>query len=146
MTMHIWCDGACKGNPGPGGWGVYVEGLDEPTELYGGSAHTTNNIMELTAMIEALRVVKAQQGSAVIYVDSQYVKNGMQEWVSGWKKKNWKTAKGDPVKNKELWEELDSLYQALTPRTTIEWVKGHSGDKGNDKADELANKGCKPYL
>ena len=147
MANNIWCDGACKGNPGPGGWGVYAKfEVAGEKSLHGGSALTTNNIMELQAMIESLKLVKQYGVATTIHVDSQYVQKGMLEWVSGWKRKGWKTAKGDPVKNKELWVELDALYLEVKSLITVAWVKGHSGDAGNDMADQLANEGCAPFL
>lgn len=132
--ITIYTDGACRGNPGPGGWGVhFVEGEDH----YGGEQNTTNNRMELMAAIVALQKVSGQ--SCVIYTDSQYVRKGITEWMTNWKKNGWRTAAKKPVKNDDLWKELDAL--AVTTDVDWRWVKGHSGDPGNERADELANMG-----
>ncbi len=141
--LHIWTDGACKFNPGPGGWGVYMTYGERSIELCGGEALTTNNRMELTAVISALKALK-RPCPLVIHLDSSYVKDGITQWIHNWKRKGWKTAAGKPVKNDDLWRELD----ALIGRFTIEWdwVKGHVGIEANEKADELANKGVAPYL
>ncbi len=134
----IYTDGACSGNPGPGGWGVVVY-FDDGTcqELGGAVAETTNNRMELQAAIASLEYFKTQspQGTIPLYTDSEYVKKGVTQWVAGWKRKGWKTAKGSPVLNQDLWETLDQLNS-----DAIEWkyVKGHSGDVGNDRCDEIA--------
>lgn len=137
-SVDIWTDGACKGNPGPGGWGALLRSGEHTKELYGGERSTTNNQMELTAVIEALRALKGPS-QVRLHVDSQYVMNGIQSWVAGWKRNGWKTAAKKPVKNKELWQALD----AEVARHDIEWiwVKGHAGDPGNEAADALANKG-----
>ena len=137
--LHIWTDGACKGNPGVGGWGVLMRWGVHRKELFGGSPLTTNNRMELTAVISALRSIKSRV-PVVIHTDSAYVRNGITVWIANWKRKGWRTASGEPVKNVDLWRELDTLAEAHS----IEWmwVKGHAGDPGNERADELANMGC----
>ncbi len=134
----IYTDGACKGNPGRGGWGAYFIFSDQEKELFGGDIQTTNNRMELMAVIEAIRFVDERK-KLRIYTDSQYVKNGIQEWITNWKKNGWKTASKKPVANKDLWLKL---YEIKSSRhIDWNWVKGHSGDIGNEKADFLANKG-----
>ena len=135
--VQIFTDGACKGNPGPGGWGAIMKYGDHVKELNGYSAETTNNIMELTAVIEALKSL-TRPCNIILTTDSNYVKNGITEWIHNWKKKGWKTANKKPVKNKECWLQLDVEVQ----RHQIEWkwVKGHSGHPENERADELANK------
>ncbi len=137
-AVVVYADGACKGNPGPGGWGVWLQRGAHERELFGGDKLTTNNRMELTAVIEALAVLK-RRSQVVIYTDSQYVKNGISTWIHGWKARGWTTADKQPVKNKELWQRLDTLNAAHA--VTWRWVKGHSGDPGNERADALANKG-----
>jgi ribonuclease HI len=134
--VQIFTDGACKGNPGPGGWGAIMKYGDHVKELNGYSAETTNNIMELTAVIEALKYL-TRPCNIILTTDSNYVKNGITEWIHNWKKKGWKTANKKPVKNKECWLQLDVEVQ----RHQIEWkwVKGHSGHPENERADELAN-------
>jgi len=134
--VQIFTDGACKGNPGPGGWGAIMKYGDHVKELNGYSAETTNNIMELTAVIEALKSL-TRPCKIILTTDSNYVKNGITEWIHSWKKKGWKTANKKPVKNKEYWQQLDVEVQ----RHTIDWkwVKGHSGHPENERADELAN-------
>ena len=133
----IYTDGACKGNPGPGGWGALLIANGHEKELCGGEAHTTNNRMELTAVIRALEALKRPVHGR-IYTDSQYVRQGVLEWLSQWKRRGWKTADKKPVKNQDLWQELD----ALTQKHELEWhwVKGHSGIAGNERVDELANR------
>lgn len=133
----IYTDGACKGNPGPGGWGVFYE--EKNIELYGSDPNTTNNKMELMAAIGGTKLIFENE-EAKIYTDSQYVIKGLTEWMIGWKKNGWKTAKKEPVKNAELWRELDSGIQ--NKKIEWVWVKGHNGDPGNTKADQLANKGA----
>ena len=137
--LEIWTDGACKGNPGIGGWGVFMVWGTHKREMYGGSKFTTNNQMELTAVIMALSCLK-RPCPIIIHTDSSYVKDGITKWVHGWKRNGWRTANKSPVKNVELWQQLD----ALVNRYDIEWrwVKGHAGYAGNEKADELANLGC----
>jgi ribonuclease HI len=141
-TVTIHTDGACSGNPGPGGWGAILEYGGHTKELKGGEALTTNNKMELTAAIEALNALK-RPCTVEIHTDSQYVKNGVQSWMHGWKKNGWKTADKKPVKNLELWQALDQA----TRRHTIEWkwVKGHAGHELNERADQLANEGMAPF-
>ena len=135
--IEAYTDGACSGNPGPGGWGVLILS-DPPTRLRGGEAATTNNRMELTAAIEALAA--HPPGTALrVYTDSQYVKNGVTQWVHGWKRNGWKTAARKPVKNQDLWQRLDGL--AAERAVEWAWVKGHAGDPGNEEADRLANEG-----
>ena len=134
--IYIYTDGACKGNPGPGGWGALLQYNQHKKEINGFSLETTNNIMELTAVIEALSIIKKTSDITII-TDSNYVKDGITKWVDNWKNKGWKTANKKPVKNKELWEKLDSLRN--NHNITWEWVRGHTGNPGNEKADELAN-------
>lgn len=134
----IYTDGACKGNPGPGGWGAWLKSGEHEKELWGGEPQTTNNRMELTAVIEALASLK-KRCSVTIYTDSEYVRNGITSWIHGWKARGWKTADKKPVKNVELWQRLESL--ATGHDVTWRWVKGHAGDPGNERADQLANRG-----
>ena len=134
--VEIYTDGGCRGNPGPGGWGVILKYGDVVKELKGGSDHTTNNQMELMAAIQAFEALN-RPCEVDLTTDSQYVKNGITQWIQNWKKKNWKTAANKPVKNKELWQRLD---QAIAPHTVHwHWVKGHSGHPENERVDELAN-------
>ncbi len=134
----IYADGACKGNPGPGGWGAWISMGGHSKELCGGEPVTTNNRMELTAVIRSLEALK-RSCQVKIYTDSVYVQKGMTEWIEAWKKRNWRTADKKPVKNEDLWKVLDVLAQ----QHQIEWlwVKGHAGDPGNERADALANQG-----
>jgi ribonuclease HI len=134
----IYTDGACKGNPGPGGWGVILSYKGKVKELYGGDPDTTNNRMELMAAIQALETL-TKPCSVRINIDSKYVLQGITEWMDNWKKRGWKTASKQPVKNEDLWRRLDAAIM----RHDIEWiwVKGHSGDNGNERADALANLG-----
>jgi len=134
----IYTDGACKGNPGPGGWGVFMRYNNQEKELYGGERETTNNQMELMAAIIALETL-TKPCQVVLHTDSKYVLQGITEWMVNWKKRGWKTAAKKPVKNEELWRRLDSALH--NHEINWVWVKGHSGDAGNDKADMLANKG-----
>ena len=134
--VEIFTDGACKGNPGPGGWGAILRYGTTEKEIYGASKNTTNNIMELTAVIESLKNLN-KPCELIITTDSKYVKNGITEWIHNWKKNGWRTAAKNEVKNKELWIELDSLIQIHS--ITWDWVKGHSGHPENERADLLAN-------
>jgi len=136
--VAIYTDGACKGNPGPGGWGALLQYEGRERELYGGEAATTNNRMELTAVIRALETLKRRAGVA-IYTDSQYVKNGIETWIHGWKRNGWKTRDRKPVKNADLWVELDRLRDKHD--IVWHWVKAHADTEGNHRADALANRG-----
>ncbi|VVE20678.1 Ribonuclease HI [Pandoraea iniqua] len=136
--VDIYTDGACKGNPGPGGWGALLVAGKHRKELFGGEANTTNNRMELLAVIRALEALN-KPCQVVLHTDSQYVQKGISEWIHGWKARGWKTAAKEPVKNADLWQELDAVSQ----KHDIEWrwVKGHAGHEGNEAADQLANRG-----
>ena len=134
----IYTDGACKGNPGPGGWGVLMIAGESRRELSGGEPATTNNRMELTAAIEALRALK-RRCRVRLFTDSNYVKQGIETWIHGWKRNGWRTADRKPVKNADLWQLLDTL--AAGQDVEWRWVKGHSGDPGNERADQLSNEG-----
>lgn len=136
--MEIFTDGACRGNPGPGGWGVLLRSGKTERELWGGEPDTTNNRMELMAAIKGLEALK-RTSTIRLTTDSQYVRKGITEWIEGWKKRGWKTAGRAPVKNRDLWERLDLLQQAHT--IDWQWVKGHSGHVENDRVDALANLG-----
>lgn len=137
-TVVAYTDGACKGNPGPGGWGAWLRWGTHERELFGGEAMTTNNRMELTAVIETLAALK--RGCRVaIYTDSEYVRNGITTWIHGWKQRGWRTADKKPVKNVELWQRLEAL--AAQHEVQWHWVRGHTGDPGNERADALANQG-----
>lgn len=136
--VEIYTDGACKGNPGPGGWGALLRYQGRERELWGGAAETTNNRMELTAVLEALTVLKRACRVKVI-TDSQYVMQGITQWLPNWKKRGWKTANGQPVKNVDLWQRLDEAVQAH--QVDWAWVRGHSGHPDNERADQLANRG-----
>lgn len=135
-TLTIYTDGACRGNPGPGGWGALLMYGDKTKEIYGGEASTTNNRMELQAAISALSSLK-RSCDLTLYTDSQYVRKGITEWINNWKLRNWRTAAKKPVKNVDLWQQLD----AEVARHNIHWVwvKGHAGNSGNERADQLAN-------
>ena len=137
-TVEIYTDGACRGNPGPGGWGALLIAGDDRKTMHGGEAETTNNRMELSAAIEALNALKSST-QVILHTDSKYVMDGIREWMPNWKKRGWKTAAKKPVKNQDLWQALDNATQ----RHEIDWrwVKGHSGNPGNETADELANLG-----
>ena len=141
--VEIYTDGACRGNPGPGGWGVWMVSGPHEKELFGGASNTTNNRMELTAVISALRALK-RPCRVVLHTDSQYVQKGISEWIVGWKARGWRTADKKPVKNADLWQELDEARR----RHDIQWrwVKGHAGHEGNERADRLANKGVDSVL
>ena len=138
--VEIYTDGACKGNPGPGGWGVLLRSGSTVRELHGGEPATTNNRMELTAVIRALEALK-RPCAVTLYLDSQYVLKGITEWLPGWKAKGWKTASKQPVKNAELWRRLDALLAQGGHEVDWRWVRGHNGDPGNERADALANLG-----
>ena len=137
-TVVIYTDGACKGNPGPGGWGAWLRWGEHEKELCGGEALTTNNRMELTAVIEALASLK-RRANVSVYTDSEYVRNGITSWIHGWKTRGWRTADKKPVKNTDLWQKLDAL--AAQHNVQWHWVRGHAGDPGNERADGLANRG-----
>ena len=136
----IYTDGACKGNPGPGGWGAMLTSGDTVKELFGGELGTTNNRMEMTAVIEALAALK-RPCRVTLYLDSEYVRKGITEWIGGWKARGWRTAAKQPVKNVDLWQKLDALISSSGHAIEWRWVKGHAGDPGNERADALANKG-----
>jgi ribonuclease HI len=137
-AVTIYTDGACKGNPGPGGWGAVLAFGERERELFGGERATTNNRMELTAVIEALSALK-RRCHVIVHTDSQYVKNGITQWLPNWQRRNWRTADNKPVKNVDLWTKL----AAAVAQHEVEWrwVRGHAGDVGNERADKLANLG-----
>jgi len=137
-AVEIFTDGACKGNPGPGGWGAVLRYGEHEKELFGGAADTTNNRMELQAAIEALASLK-RPCHVVLTTDSQYLRQGILQWMAGWKRNGWKTAAKKPVKNMDLWQALDE--QVARHEIEWRWVKGHSGHPGNEQADRLANRG-----
>jgi len=141
-VVEIWTDGACKGNPGPGGWGALLRSGSKERELFGGAPSTTNNRMELIAVIEALGALK-RPCDVVLHTDSQYVKLGITEWLKQWEQRGWKTADRKPVKNLELWQQLDQ--QVRRHKIQWRWVRGHSGDPGNERADSLANRGAAQF-
>jgi ribonuclease HI len=141
--IEIYADGACKGNPGPGGWGAWLSYDGREKELFGGDPSTTNNRMELTAVIRALEALK-RPCKAKVYTDSIYVQKGITEWIHGWKLRNWRTSDKKPVKNDDLWRELDQLAQQH--QIEWHWVKGHAGHAGNERADQLANRGVETLL
>lgn len=143
QTVVIYTDGACRGNPGPGGWGAWLRFGDKQKELWGGEPETTNNRMELLATIEALKAL-TRRCEVELYTDSQYVRKGITEWMQNWKRRGWKTAAKKPVKNQDLWQALDEQVQRHS--VSWHWVKGHSGDEGNEKADSLANRGIDDML
>ncbi|MBC7437382.1 MAG: ribonuclease HI [Bdellovibrionales bacterium] len=143
--IEIYTDGACKGNPGPGGWGVLLKSGDTVKELFGGELGTTNNRMELLAVIEALTALK-RPCAVTLHIDSQYVLKGITEWIAGWKAKGWRTAARQPVKNVDLWQRLDALVAGGGHKLEWRWVRGHAGDPGNERADELANMGVEKAL
>ena len=141
--INIYADGGCRGNPGPGGWGVLMQSGESSKELWGGEPDTTNNRMELTAVIRALEALK-RPTAAHIHTDSQYVQKGISLWIHNWKRNGWRTADKKPVKNAELWQRLDEL--AKTHDLKWLWVKGHAGHPGNERADQLANRGIDELL
>ena len=141
--VEIYTDGACKGNPGVGGWGAILRFGGTEKELFGGVAETTNNRMEMTAVIEALRAL-SRSCDAVVFTDSSYVQKGISEWIHGWKRNGWKTADKKPVKNADLWQTLDQL--AKEHKIEWRWVKGHAGHPENERADMLANRGVESVL
>ncbi|MFT0212811.1 ribonuclease HI [Pseudomonas sp. F1_0610] len=142
-SVTIYTDGSCKGNPGPGGWGVFLiyKGIEK--ELCGGELDTTNNRMELMAAIQGLAILK-RRCQVKLFTDSKYVMQGIEEWIENWKARGWKTANKQPVKNVDLWQQLESLTKQHD--ITWHWVKGHAGDYGNEKADQLANQGVAEVL
>ena len=142
-TIEIYTDGACSGNPGPGGWGVLMLWRGEEKEMSGGEAETTNNRMELMAAIQAIEALKREL-TVHLYTDSTYVRDGITKWIHGWKRNGWKTSAKKPVKNEDLWRRLDG---ALTGHAVEwHWVKGHAGHPENERADELARQGMTPYI
>ena len=138
MSVHAFTDGACSGNPGPGGWGVVLRWNDHERELFGGESETTNNRMELMAAISALEAL-TRPSEVLLTTDSTYVLKGITEWLPGWKRRNWQTASKQPVKNVDLWQRLDEAVSRHT--VSWEWVKGHNGHPENERADELARRG-----
>lgn len=137
-SVELFTDGACKGNPGPGGWGTLLRFKDSEKELFGGEPDTTNNRMELMAVIKGLEVLKRPVQLKIV-TDSQYVKQGITQWIAGWKRNGWRTAAKKPVKNRDLWERLDALL--TQHQVQWQWVRGHTGHPENERADQLANKG-----
>ena len=140
MSIKVYTDGACKGNPGPGGWGVYIQLNDEEKDLYGGNPETTNNQMEMQAALEALKYLKDKDEVIELYTDSNYLRQGITEWIHKWKLNNWRTAAKKPVANRDLWIEISDLNEKMNVQWN--WVKGHAGDPGNERADQLANIGA----
>lgn len=141
--VTIYADGACRGNPGPGGWGALLQAGGAEKELWGGETPTTNNRMELTAVIRALEALK-RPTAVTIFTDSQYVQKGISAWIHNWKRNGWRTSDKKPVKNADLWQALDKLVQLHVIRW--EWIKGHAGHAGNERADRLANRGIDELL
>jgi ribonuclease HI len=142
-TIRIYTDGGCRGNPGPGGWGALLQAGDAEKELWGGEADTTNNRMELTAVIRALEALK-RPSTVQLHTDSQYVQKGISEWIHNWRRNGWRTADKKPVKNLDLWQVLDQCAERHAIRWN--WVKGHAGHPGNERADALANRGIDELL
>ena len=140
MSIKVYTDGACRGNPGPGGWGVYIQLNDEEKDLYGGNPETTNNQMEMQAALEALKYLKDKNDVIELYTDSNYLRQGITEWIHKWKSNNWRTAAKKPVANRDLWIEISDLNEKMNVHWN--WVKGHAGDPGNERADQLANLGA----
>jgi ribonuclease HI len=145
QTVVIYTDGACKGNPGPGGWGALLSTGETEKELFGGELGTTNNRMEMTAVIEALAALK-RPCEVTLFLDSEYVRKGITEWIHGWKARGWRTSSKAPVKNVDLWQKLDAVVSSSGHKIDWRWVKGHAGDPGNERADALANKGVERAL
>ena len=143
QVVEVFTDGACRGNPGPGGWGVLLRYGDHEKELYGAEANTTNNRMELMAAIQALENLK-RECKVILTTDSEYVRKGITEWLANWKKRGWKTASKQPVKNQDLWQRLDEA--ATQHQVEWHWVRGHTGHPENERADQLANKGIDELL
>ena len=143
--IEIHTDGACNGNPGPGGWGVLLKSGSTEKELFGGETSTTNNRMGLTAVVGALAALK-RPCRVSLYLDSEYVRKGITEWIHGWKAKGWRTASKQPVKNVELWQRLDELVATSGHHIEWHWVRGHAGNPGNERADALANRGVAEVL
>jgi ribonuclease HI len=139
LAVLLLIHGACKGNPGPGGWGVYIIHGSDEIELFDGNPNTTNNQMEMQAAIEALKYLKEENQPIDLYTDSNYLRQGITEWIFNWKKNNWRTASKKPVANKDLWIEISELSSVMA--VNWHWVKGHDGDPGNERADYLANRG-----
>ena len=140
MSIKVYTDGSCRGNPGPGGWGVYIQLNDEEKDLYGGNPETTNNQMEMQAALEALKYLKDKNDVIELYTDSNYLRQGITEWIHKWKLNNWRTAAKKPVANRDLWIEISDLTEKMN--VEWHWVKGHAGDPGNERADLLANLGA----
>ncbi len=138
MTIEIYCDGACIGNPGPGGYGGIVLFADRVFELGGFAAQTTNNRMEMTAALKSLEALTPEQGDIVVFSDSQYVVKGITEWIAGWVRKGWKNAAGQPVLNQDLWQALSVQQKRFGPKLKWQYVKGHAGIPGNERADQIA--------
>jgi ribonuclease HI len=143
--VALYTDGACKGNPGPGGWGVLLIAGTTEKELFGGALTTTNNQMELTAVIEGLSALR-RPCAVTLYLDSEYVRKGITEWIIGWKARGWRTAAKAPVKNVELWKQLDAVVSNSGHQIRWQWVRGHAGNPGNERADALANRGVEAVL
>ena len=140
MSIKVYTDGACKGNPGPGGWGVYIKFNNEEKDLYGGNPETTNNQMEMQAALEALKYLKDEDEAIKLYTDSNYLRQGITDWIHKWKLNNWRTAAKKPVANRDLWIEISDLNEKMNVEWN--WVKGHAGNPGNERADQLANMGA----
>ena len=140
MSIKVYTDGSCRGNPGPGGWGVYIQLNDEEKDLYGGNSETTNNQMEMQAALEALKYLKDKNDVIELFTDSNYLRQGITEWIHKWKLNNWRSAAKKPVANRDLWIEISDLNEKMNVQWN--WVKGHAGDPGNERADQLANLGA----
>ena len=140
MSIKVYTDGACKGNPGPGGWGVYIKFNNEEKDLYGGNPETTNNQMEMQAALEALKYLKDEDEAIKLNTDSNYLRQGITDCIHKWKLNNWRTAAKKPVANRDLWIEISDLNEKMNVEWN--WVKGHAGDPGNERADQLANMGA----